>query len=179
MRRPPGHAAAGAGHAILKTLHAINDRLERMLLTLAALLLFGLTVVVFLEVIARYGFRYSFIWSEEAAIFCFQWIGFLGGAVALRRYEHFSIDFLGQQLRGRGWPERLRKSAIHVAVTIFVLVLVVYGVQFTLLSSKRYSYALGIPIVHVTSAIPVAGVAMLLFSVEGLLSSILGTRHEP
>lgn len=164
---------------IVETLHAINDRVERALLTLAALLLFGLTGVVFLEVIARYAFRYSFIWSEEAAIFCFQWIAFLGGAVALRRYEHFSVDFLGQQLQAGGWPEKLRKSTVQVAVLIFVLVLVVYGVQFVLLSSKRYSYALGIPIVHVTSAIPVAGIAMLLFTVEGLLSSIRGTRHEP
>lgn len=178
MPGPPPDTAAGAGHAIVETLHAINDRVERVLLMLAALLLFALTVIVFLEVIARYAFWYSFVWSEEAAIFCFQWIAFLGGAVALRRNEHFSMDFLGRQLRGRGWPERLRKNAVHVAVFIFVLVLVVYGVQFALLSLKRYSYALGIPIVHVTSAIPVAGIAMLLFAVEALLSSILGTRHE-
>lgn len=163
----------------MKTLRAISDLVERGILALAALLLFCLTLVVFLEVVARYGFRHSFIWSEEAAIFCFQWIVFLGGAVALRRYEHFRVDFLERQLKGRGLAERLRNAVVQVAVLAFVLVLVVYGTEFALLSLKRYSYALGIPIVHVTSAIPVAGTAMVLFAVEGLLSSIVATRHEP
>ncbi len=162
----------------METLRAINNRVERASLTLAAIFLSGLTAVVFLEVIARYAFRYSFIWSEEAAIFCFQWIAFLGAGVALRRDKHFVVDFLAQQLQGRGLPERLRNILVQVAVLLFVLVLVVYGTQFALLSTKRYSYALGIPIVHVTSAIPVGGMAMVLFAVERLLSSILGTRHE-
>lgn len=163
----------------MRTLRAISDWVERVTLRLAALLLFGLTVVVFLEVIARYAFRYSFIWSEEAAIFCFQWITFLGAGVALRRDEHFVVDFLARQLQGGGLPERLRKSIVQAAVLVFVLVLVVYGTEFALLSWKRHSYALGVPIVPVTSAIPVAGMAMVLFAVEGLVSSILGRGHEP
>jgi TRAP-type C4-dicarboxylate transport system permease small subunit len=157
---------------------AVNNWLERASLTLAAIFLSGLTAVVFLEVIARYAFRYSFIWSEEAAIFCFQWITFLGAGVALRRDEHFRVDVLTGQLKRGGVPERLRNILVQVAVLLFVIVLVVYGTQFALMSLKRYSYALGIPIVHVTSAIPLAGMVMVLFAVERLLSSILGTHHE-
>ena len=162
----------------MQALRAVNNWLERASLTLAAVFLSGLTAVVFLEVIARYAFRYSFVWSEEAAIFCFQWITFLGAGVALRRKEHFIVDVLGGQLKRGDLADRLRNAAVQVAVLVFVLVLVVYGTQFALLSAKRYSYALGIPIVHVTSAIPVAGMAMVLFAVEGLVSSILGTHHE-
>jgi TRAP-type C4-dicarboxylate transport system permease small subunit len=150
-------------------LRAINERVEAASLTLTAVLLVLMTAVVFLEVIARYVFWYSFVWSEEVALSCFQWITFLGGAVALRRGQHFVVD-LFPELKGSSLAGRLRCCAIHVAEFVFVLVLAVYGTQFAVLSLKRHSYALGIPIVHETSAIPLGGAAMVLFTLESIVS---------
>lgn len=164
---------------IVETFRRINDRVERVSLTLAAVFLGTMTVVVFLEVIARYAFRYSFVWSEEAAIFCFEWITFLGAGVALRRNEHFMVDLLAGPLGPGSRLERLRKRIVQIAVLVFVLVLVVYGTEFAVLSLKRHSYALGIPIVHVTSAIPIAGIAMVLFALERLLLSSPDAHDEP
>lgn len=161
----------------MEALRAINDRFERVSLVLAGLCAAFLTAIVFLEVVARYVLWYSFIWSEEATIFCFQWITFLGGAVALRKNKHFSVDIFKNRLE-RGLPGRLRNIAVRVLELVFAVVFVVYGTQFALLSLKRYSYALGIPIVHVTSAVPVSGIVMMAFSLERLLSTFLGTRNE-
>ena len=59
-----------------------------------ALLLAGMVVMVFGNVVLRYAFNSGIIVSEELSRWFFLWITFVGAVVALRERAHLGSDFL-------------------------------------------------------------------------------------
>src|SRR6201982_1938014 len=51
-------------------------------------------VILFAGVVARYGFRRPFTWSDELASILFLWLAMLGTVVAFRRMEHMRMAML-------------------------------------------------------------------------------------
>ena len=61
----------------------------------ATLLLFWvLAVVVFLQFFTRYALNNPIAWTEEIARYLLTCVGFLGGAMAVRRQSHIQVEFL-------------------------------------------------------------------------------------
>jgi TRAP-type C4-dicarboxylate transport system permease small subunit len=61
----------------------------------ATLLLFWvLAIVVFLQFFTRYALNNSIAWTEEIARYLLTCVGFLGGAMAVRRQTHIQVEFL-------------------------------------------------------------------------------------
>ena len=56
-----------------------------------ALLVTAEIVILFIGVVARYGFRQPIIWTDELASILFLWLAMLGAAVAFRRSEHMRM----------------------------------------------------------------------------------------
>lgn len=133
------------------------DRINRVVL--AGLLGF-ITVGVFVQVCLRYLFSLSFLWGEELSLFAFIWCVFLGAAIALRRRTHFAFDFVAGLLRGR--PAAIQRLLVDLIVLGLAVVLLVQGHQFSLLSLKRFSPALGITLFVPTLIIPVSAAYMIL-----------------
>ena len=71
------------------------ERLEEGLL---AFLLAVMTSIVFLQVIARYVFNYSFTWALETVTYLFAGLIFLGMAYGVRVGAHIGIDLLVKSL---------------------------------------------------------------------------------
>jgi tripartite ATP-independent transporter DctM subunit len=57
----------------------------------AALLVLAEVVILFAGVVARYGFRSPFVWTDELASILFLWLAMLGAVVAFRRAEHMRM----------------------------------------------------------------------------------------
>ena len=57
----------------------------------AALLVVAEVVILFIGVVARYGFHRPLVWSDELASILFLWLAMLGSAVAFRRAEHMRM----------------------------------------------------------------------------------------
>ena len=75
-------------------------RLLRILLTV---LMGAMIVPVTLQIVSRYtGLIPRYIWTEEAARFCFIWIIMLGAMVAVREGTHFEVDVLPTPASPRG-----------------------------------------------------------------------------
>lgn len=68
----------------------------------AALLVTAEIIILFMGVVARYGFRSPLIWSDELASILFLWLAMLGAAIAFRRAEHMRMTALVSQAS----PER-------------------------------------------------------------------------
>ncbi|MEW6644228.1 MAG: TRAP transporter large permease subunit [Pseudomonadota bacterium] len=60
----------------------------------AALLVAAEIVILFVGVVARYGFHSPLIWSDELASILFLWLAMLGAAIAFRRAEHMRMTAL-------------------------------------------------------------------------------------
>nr|WP_305038021.1 TRAP transporter small permease [Neorhizobium galegae] len=63
-----------------------------------ALLLAGMVVLVFGNVVLRYAFNQGITASEELSRVFFIWLTFLGGVVAMREHGHLGVDSLLKRL---------------------------------------------------------------------------------
>lgn len=66
----------------------------KLLEVLLVLLLAGMTVMVFANVVLRYVFSSGLDVSEELSRFFFVWLIFIGGVVAMRNHAHMGFDLL-------------------------------------------------------------------------------------
>ncbi|HEY6822207.1 MAG TPA: TRAP transporter small permease [Burkholderiales bacterium] len=78
------------------------DAFCRFIEILIAGLLALMVIMVFGNVVLRYGFNSGIIVSEELSRWLFLWVTFLGAIVALKEGAHLGTDFLVSRLSLRG-----------------------------------------------------------------------------
>ena len=84
----------------------------------------GMVVLVFGNVLLRYGFNSGITLSEELSRWLFVWMTFLGAIVALRKHEHLGTDMLIGRLRPVGKKICLGISQL---LMMFICVLLFQG----------------------------------------------------
>ena len=139
-------------------------------LELAAGLLIGaITVLVSIQVFARYVLNDTPPWSEELCRYLFVWASFLGACVAMRRAAHLGVDSLVVRL-----PAGVR-DVLHHAVTalvaVFAGVLAWQGAALVPAMATQRSPSMGISLQYVFIAIPIAAVIMLGLQLAALASA--------
>lgn len=79
-------------------MNATLDLARRLMDGLLALLLAVMVLLVFGNVILRYGFNSGITASEEVSRWAFVWMTFIGALVALREHAHLGTDVLVSRL---------------------------------------------------------------------------------
>jgi len=74
------------------------DRFCHWVESLIALFLAVMVVLVFGNVVLRYGFNSGITVSEEVSRWLFIWVTFLGAVVALKEHGHLGVDMVVQRL---------------------------------------------------------------------------------
>lgn len=72
---------------LIRPLEWIENGIAVVSMTTVSLLVFG-------NVISRYGFNYTPIWSEELSRFLVVWSIFIGVAIGVRKNQHIGVDAL-------------------------------------------------------------------------------------
>jgi C4-dicarboxylate transporter, DctQ subunit len=73
--------------------------LERLEEGLVAFLMAAMTVLTFVQVVARYVFNYSFVWALELNGVLFAWLIFVGMSYGVRVGAHIGIDAVVKAVR--------------------------------------------------------------------------------
>lgn len=125
-------------------------------------------------VFTRYALSEQAKWSEELARFLLIWISLLGGAVAFGEKAHLGVDYFV----GKFDPAARKLTTIlgQLIVLFFAITIFIIGgsrVVADALHMEQMTPALGWKMGHVYLALPVAGVFMILFTIEQLLETIL------
>lgn len=147
---------------------------------LSVLLLSVSTVVIFIQVIMRYIFHNSLVWSEEFARYCFIWLIFLAASYGCKKGAQIKIDAaLGL------FPEKLRPYVMIVG-NLLVLVLAAYifgsgisAVNFQI-TYHKVSPAMGLPMWIVYMA-PVTGFGLTIIrEIQVILAQVsaLGEKED-
>lgn len=76
------------------TIEKIYGVCEKILRYITGVLLAGMVVVVFSNVISRYFLNAAIAWSEEISRFMLIWLVFLGANLAYINDEHLGLDIL-------------------------------------------------------------------------------------
>jgi C4-dicarboxylate transporter DctQ subunit len=107
--------------------------IERLEEGLIALLLAAMTLLTFVQVVARYVFNYSFVWALELTGVLFAWLIFLGMSYGVRVGAHIGIDAL-VRLLGR----RAARAVGIVAATACIVYAVLVTIGGAAYVSKMY-----------------------------------------
>ena len=97
------------------------DGICRLFECLIGLCLAVMVVLVFGNVVLRYGFDSSIAMSDELSRWLFIWVTFLGAVVALHRHEHLGVDMVVDRLPVRG--KKLCLVLGHVVMLVVVALL--------------------------------------------------------
>lgn len=100
------------------------DGICRAIEALLAACLAVMVVLVFGNVVLRYGFNSGITVSEEVSRWLFIWITFLGAVVALRENSHLGVDMVVSKLPP--WGKKLCLAASH-GIMLYILWLLADG----------------------------------------------------
>ena len=144
---------------------------------LETLTLIGISVVsatVVVEVILRYGFGSSLIFTEELTRYTMVWVAFLGGVVALRDGAHVATGGIGDRFGPMvGRAASLLADGLSL---LFLLTLAWASVQTLPNQRDQYTTTLEISIFWFYLAIPVGAVLMALVIVGRRLGVVEAQR---
>ena len=151
------------------------DSLEQILKIALVILLTSMTIVVIVGIVARYILLISIPWTEELARYLMIWTGFVGFGVAYRKRELISVKLFINKL-----PLHLIRKALFIsdiACSIFLIIVVIYGIKLCIMNTYQVSPALRISMAIIYAAIPLGCCLYLVFVFESV-SSFLKTNKR-
>jgi TRAP-type C4-dicarboxylate transport system permease small subunit len=152
----------------LSLIRKILNGYFRILRVLATSLMGLMIIPVTLQIVSRYtGLIPRYIWTEEAARFCFIWIILLGATIAVREGTHFEVDVLPTPRSPRG--EAVMRLVVYIFMLIFTMVFVLNGYDYALFGYHQTSELTGINMVFIHGIYLLAGISWLLFLGERIL----------
>lgn len=137
-------------------MNRVIDAYCRLLGGLMALLLAVMVVLVFGNVVLRYGFESGITVSEELSRWLFVWMTFFGAIVALKGRAHLGTDFAVLLLPAAGKKVCL---AIGQALMLYVTWLVLQGSWAQMM-------------INVETEAPVTGASVAIFYASGVLFAV-------
>jgi len=146
--------------------------MEGMIVVCLAIML----IMVFGNVVLRYGFNSGIAESEELSRMLFVWMTFLGAVVAMRDRSHLGIDSFVRKLPAKG-----RKVVLVVvdAVMLYICWLMLVGSwQQTVINLGTRAPVTGIPMAFLYATGLVAGTGIGIYLVIGIFRVITGRIDE-
>ena len=154
----------------MKVIRWLDDNLEEFLMVL---LLFGIALVMILQVVTRYVFNYSMSWSDELVRYFLVWSCFLSVSFCVKKRISIKIDSLLHAMpeRAKPWLRAVR----HLIILIFCILMIPFAVTYIrqAVASGATSAAMQIPMYYIQSA-PLVG--FLLLAVRSLQALIREVR---
>jgi TRAP-type C4-dicarboxylate transport system permease small subunit len=116
-----------------------------------------MVILVFGNVVLRYGFNSGITVSEEVSRYLFIWLTFIGAVIAMHEHAHLGVDSLVRELP--------RKGKLFCVVVSDLLMLAAVGLLFH--GSWKQT------LINMETKSPVSEVPLALIYVAGLVASVL------
>jgi len=147
--------------------------LEKALRAIVAALVATIAVMVAAQVVFRYAVQEPIVWSEEFTTLCYQWLSYLGAALAVRYRAHYGVDLFVRFL-GPRW-KRLLEWLDHAVVWSLAIFMVVYGWRIVESSALQMYPTLPFSVGTGYLVLPIAGVLFMLMDLPVLRERRLRT----
>lgn len=152
------------------------ERIEQLFVRLAelalVLLLAGMTIMVFGNVVLRYGFNSGWNFSEEMSRYFFVWLTFIGAILAFRDHNHVGVETVVRLLGPVG-------RQVCIAVTNLVIlacaVVLFWGTWLQhSINSSMTAAVVGISMIWVYGITYITGAAIALTAFIRLIRALIG-----
>ncbi|MDB5778909.1 MAG: dctM [Polaromonas sp.] len=157
-------------------LQGFINRFFKLLELLIVLSMVAMVVMVFGNVVLRYGFNRGIDISDEMSRYCFIWLTYIGAMIAMRDREHLGVDTLVKHL-----PRTGKKVCLFIseALMLFVNVLFFIGTwKMHELQVTNVSPVVGISMIWIYGIGYVVAVVMALFNLVVLWRLVTGQLSD-
>jgi TRAP-type transport system small permease protein len=170
-------AIRGAGRSVWNTAwRLLDDVLTRSVNWLLIMLLSGMALVVFANVVMRYVTGGSIVWAEEVARYAMVWLTFLAAGPVLRIGGHIAIENLQDAIPGR--VAQWVRAGIAFCIVGLGIGMVVMGLQYMKLAQFQLTAGTQISFAYVYAAIPAGGVLLVWCTLAVMVSYVDTRRFE-
>lgn len=147
---------------IMNIIERTSDLLDRVLRFISSYLLLIMVISVFIGVLNRFIFHFSFIsWTEELARFLLIYICMIGSCIAVKNGGHVNIVFIIERLK------KAKKTITifnHLIVIAFLVVVTIYGTKLCFTQAYQLSPALRISMSIPFASVPFGSFVMVIHS---------------
>ena len=161
---------------MLKKYSAFLNVLDYVCRKVIGIMMVLMVAIMCYQVILRYVFHNSNIWSEEVTRYLFVYVSLLGSFIAVRRNCHLKVDFFVNLLKGN--VKKYFTIITNIAVIIFIIYLIPLSYNLCLSTMKNISPGLKMPMGYAYASIPIGAVLMLLGMIEQLLIKIFDKEEK-
>ena len=157
---------------LLRSVNTVTEKVSEWIMFLFALIM---VLSCFAQICTRLaGIPLS--WSEELARYMSVWLTFIGAAYALRKGTLATVEIMYNSLKGVN--KKILFVVISVLIIAFSIILIKFGLDFSLKFMGQKSPAMQIPKGLVYLSAPVTGVLMLMYQMEILFDNIFKKEAE-
>ena len=141
------------------------------------IVMFGImAVLVFGNVVLRYGFNSGIVFSEEASRFMFMWLTLIGALIVMKDHGHLGMSSVVDRLGERG--RRVCRFTADLLTLICCLLLAHGTWKQVIIGMDDHAPVTGIPMGIIQTSLLISSVGMALVLAHGLWRQLTG-RMKP
>jgi len=141
------------------------NKLSKCILFIVVIAMFS---AVFLQVFFRYVVGYSLAWSEEVTMFLMAWMTFIGSAIALKHWQHISVDIIPGLVKGKN--SIILSMIIKIITFMFFYYLLTGGWNFAVGSRNIYADGINLSLFWPRLSMVIGSLFMLVHLLYMLIS---------
>lgn len=148
----------------------IEHLFDRSVEWMVVLLFVAFSVIMFVNVVGRYVFNFSFVWSDEFIRYTFIWMILLGSGVAIKRKAHLGFDLIISKL-----PLKLQTFSVllnDVLISIFLILFFFNGINLLKSAGMTPSPSMNIPMAFVYIVLPLSSIIMFIYIISSIWRTI-------
>jgi TRAP-type transport system small permease protein len=152
------------------------DWFFKLLEFLVVACLVAMVIMVFGNVVLRYGFNSGITVSDEMSRYCFIWLTYLGAMIAMREHGHLGVDTLVKHL-----PVMGKKVCLFLSEALMLLCNVLFFIgtwKMHQLQVTNVSPVVGISMIWIYGIGYIVAVVMSLFNIDVLYRLLTGQLRE-
>ncbi len=143
------------------------------------LIILGATIIVCtvtVEVVLRYLFGLSLIFTEELSRYLMVWIVFLGSAIAIRDGSHIKITVLVKHFSHK--TQQVLSLIAYTLTAFFLVIISVEGIKILPQQLYQMCITMNISLFYFYLAIPIGSVLMIIFLLPYIVEVFRGKVSE-
>lgn len=150
-------------------LSKIADIIEKAFKLISAVILFGLFLIIFAQVILRYCFNTGFKWTDGVCVMGFVWIGMLGSAIGVHSDSLARVTLIEEKFKKHDgiffWSQR-------IICLIFMIVLTYASILFNKQSGSAIYQLLKIPYSVQYISVTVFSICSIIFLLDDIVKRV-------
>ena len=155
-----------------KILYILDKSMDYFVASIMFILLF----IGGVQVLCRYGFNYSLVWSEELSKYMLVWLVFLAMGIGLRRQAHLGMNFIVIKF-SLGVQKIFGLLTCIVSMT-FAVVIIYYTSQLIQVASFQTTPALGISMALVYYGMVLGGLYLFIVGLRFFITGLLNLNQK-